>query len=45
MEKILKYYGFASIAEASKEFGFYNEKTTETFLKELYEEDILWEED
>lgn len=45
MEKILNYYGFASIEEAGKAFGFYNKATTEKFLKELYEEDLLWEEE
>ena len=43
MENILAYYGFESIEEAGETYGFYNNIVTEKFLKEKYEEDILWE--
>lgn len=39
MKKILDYYGFASIEEASKEMGFYNIPTTIRALTEMYEDD------
>lgn len=45
MDKILAYYGFDSIEEAGQAVGFYNNKDTEEFYRELYEEDILWEKD
>lgn len=38
MEKILKYYGFTTIDEASKEMGF-SLVDTERALKEMYEDD------
>ena len=38
MEKILKYYGFTTISEASKEMGF-SLVDTERVLKEMYEDD------
>jgi hypothetical protein len=43
MEKILAYYSFTSVEEAGKTYGFYNDVDTERFLKEMYEEDILWD--
>ena len=39
MKKILDFYGFASIEEASKQFGFFNETDTVRMLKEMYEDD------
>lgn len=43
MEEMLAYYGFETIEEFGKEFGFFNNKTAEKFLIEKYEEDILWD--
>lgn len=43
MEKMLDYYGFKTLKEFGEEYGFYNLKTAEIFLKEKYEEDILWD--
>lgn len=44
MEKILHYYGFASVEEAGKEFGFGNKVDAERFLKEMYEDDTAPEQ-
>lgn len=43
MKKMLAYYGFETIEEFGKEFGFYNNVDAERFLIEKYEEDILWD--
>lgn len=43
MEKMLQYYGFETIEEFGKAYGFYNKVDAERALKEMYEEDILWD--
>jgi hypothetical protein len=39
MKKILDFYGFSSIEEASKEMGFFNTVDTINALTEMYEDD------
>lgn len=41
MTKILNYYGFKTIEEAMTTHGFYNKVDEERFLKEMYEEDTI----
>lgn len=43
MKEMLAYYGFETIEEFGKSFGFYNKVDAERVLKEMYEEDILWD--
>lgn len=45
IKKMLEYYGFETIEEFGKEYGFYNVATAKRFLIEKYEEDILWDEE
>lgn len=44
MEKMLAYYGFKTIEEFGKQYGFNQKVDAERFLVEKYEEDIIWEE-
>ena len=43
MKKMLDYFGFKSLKEFGETYGFYNLKDAKRFLKEMYEEDILWD--
>lgn len=43
MKEMLNYYGFETVEEFGKEYGFYDKRDAEKFLKEKYEEDILWD--
>jgi hypothetical protein len=43
MEKMLAYYGFETIEDFGKSLGFYCKPDAERALKEMYEEDILWD--
>ena len=43
MKEMLDYYGFESVEEFGKEYGFCDKVDAERFLKEKYEEDILWD--
>ena len=39
MEKMLNYYGFESLEDVKKEYGFYNDVDATRYLIEIYEED------
>lgn len=41
VKEMLAYYGFETIEDFGKEFGFYNNVDAERFLTQMYEEDIL----
>ena len=43
IKNMLEYYGFETIEEFGKAYGFYNKMDAERFLKEKYKEDILWD--
>lgn len=43
MEKMLQYYGFETLEDFGKEYGFSAKRDAERFLIEKYEEDILWD--
>lgn len=43
MKEMLAYYGFETIEEFGESLGFYNKVDAERVLKEMYEEDILWD--
>lgn len=43
MEKMLAYYGFNTLDDFGKEVGLFNLRDAEKLLREMYEEDILWD--
>lgn len=43
MEKMLKYYGFETLEEFGKAYGFFNKADAEKMLVDMYEEDMLWD--
>lgn len=44
MKEMLAYYGYETLKEFGISIGLYNEVDAERMLKEMYEEDILWDE-
>jgi hypothetical protein len=44
MEKMLAYYGFETLEAFGLSLGFYSLGDAERVLREMYEEDILWED-